>query len=528
MTDNTTSHLLQENTELRKEIRKLKAVASLQERFHEIVNNTTDLVALADRSFNVIYVNAAALKALNYASLTDVMYRHAREFYSKNSFEFIANAALKVVKAHGIWSGEAELIAQDGRAVKVTQVIIAHRDRHGEIEYYSTILHDITEHKIMEENLRKSEQRYTALSSLYPVGIFHIDPTGACAYINPRCSELLGLSLKEALGHGWQKAVHNADLKKITDRFMLMHEKEVPFRLEYRLVHPDGKVIWVHGEIVPQKNDDETVIGYIGTATDITKLRNAEKQLQERQHQLEHLTRLSTIGEMTTSIAHQFNQPLSAIVHYAGGISERFKTEAVADDIKLVITRILEQAERAGKIIHDLRAFLIKGTLQKVPIDINETVLDVISLIADRFEGSGIRMKLNLDEDIPLIAADKLHIEQVILNIVNNAVDAMQDIKPRYRKITIETKASSANSIQILIYNSGPKINCKAVEMLFEPFFTTKENGMGMGLAIAASIMRNHGGYITLKEDPNKYGACFVLTLPIDGDSVECHIAPNK
>lgn len=248
--------------------------------------------------------------------------------------------------------------------------------------------------------------------------------------------------------------------------------------------------------------------------------RHAEETSRQHQLQLAHFSRLKTMGELASGMAHELNQPLAAIVNYAGGCIERLQNEQVAPQITEAIQRINTQAERAGAIIHRLKDFLKKGDVTSDSIDVNEAIRGVLKLIELELKHDEIDVQLKLTENLPPADIDKTHFEQVVMNIAQNAIDAMREGQEEGLKVlTIETAKAQTHGgeVEIRINDTGPGITKEVIDKLFDPFFTTKKNGMGMGLSIVSSIVENHGGRIQAHSDLGR-GAEFRLFLPIRGE----------
>ena len=376
---------------------------------------------------------------------------------------------------------------------------------------------EIYTRKQVEASLRDSESRYYRLTSISPVGIFRADSKGRTIYMNERYIEIIGLPLHEALGYGWTKTIHPDDFDRVMKDTYHAWEHQLSLKSKLRHLHKDGTVVWVIAEFLNETDDQGNFKGFVGTLTDITRLMLAEEKIHQHEAELEHRARINMIGEMISGIAHEVNQPLAMIVNYTGGCLEYLQREkGVSPKILQMMQRAFDQAERAGKIIHRLKEFLRKGTLQKESLNINSTIRDAISLVSGVLRDAKINLKLELADKLPLVCADKIQVEQVVLNLVNNAVDAMMDASWLFRKITIKTQISLKNSdqLEIRVLDTGPGIAPEIADKIFDPFFTTKETGMGVGLSISATILEVHGGRISLDRE-YRDGTAFIITLPI-------------
>lgn len=235
------------------------------------------------------------------------------------------------------------------------------------------------------------------------------------------------------------------------------------------------------------------------------------KKTQQHQQELAHFSRLNTAGELASGIAHELNQPLSAIVQYTGGCLERLKKESTPKEIIEVMEKVIIQAERAGAIIHKLKDFLRKGNLNKTLINTNETIQESLTLIDIELTKNNVDVICDFEKNLPQIYADSIQIQQVILNIVNNAIDAMDD--KDLKQLTLQTSLVEDRLINITISDTGTGIAEENIEQVFSPFFTTKKEGMGMGLSISKSIIEAHQGKMSVRSILGE-GTQFCIALP--------------
>ena len=271
----------------------------------------------------------------------------------------------------------------------------------------------------------------------------------------------------------------------------------------------------VAGPILDERGD---VVRVIETMRDVTARVRAEELARKHQAELAHVSRLATMGEMAAGLAHELNQPLSAIVNYTQACLERIRagsedsTELLAD-----MERAAAQAERAGEILENIRGFAGKGESRLMPTDLNSLVCSATQLLADRLGRDGVRVDFALANELPPVAAVPIQIEQVIVNLINNSVEALVDANAASRVLSICTSVA-ADIVEFTIRDSGPGFSADVLEHMFEPFFTTKPSGLGMGLSISWSIIESHGGRLSARRD-TEAGATLTFTLPVsDGD----------
>jgi two-component system sensor histidine kinase TtrS len=245
----------------------------------------------------------------------------------------------------------------------------------------------------------------------------------------------------------------------------------------------------------------------------------AEAEARERRAELAHVHRLNTMGEMASGFAHELNQPLAAVVNYAKGAVRRLKQGAVEPgELLAVLEQVAAQAERAAAIIRRIRAFIRKEEPRHDALDFNKIIRETTGLMAAEAERQGARFVLDLAEPLPRVQADSVQIEQVIVNLVRNAIEAMAEASSPVREITLRTASAADGAVEIAVEDTGPGLPEIGRERLFDPFFTTKADGLGLGLSISQSIVEAHGGRLTATARPGG-GAVFRFALPVTGEA---------
>jgi C4-dicarboxylate-specific signal transduction histidine kinase len=288
--------------------------------------------------------------------------------------------------------------------------------------------------------------------------------------------------------------------------------------ITHRLLMPDGSVKHVKVLAHPAQ-DMEDNVEYVGVLMDITAAKRAEEALQELQASLAHVTRVTALGELTASIAHEVNQPLAAIVTY-GDAGLRWLNREVPqlDEVRSAVERMIDCAKLAGEVIARLRALSRKTTPEMVCLDINEVVNEVLSLIRREIANHQVTVRLDLaaptySTSLPPIFGDRVQLQQVILNLLVNGIQAMAVVRDRPRELLIRTQADNAGQILVEVGDCGIGIDPAHAGQLFNAFFTTKADGMGMGLSICRSIIEAHGGRIWASPNAGP-GTIFQFTLP--------------
>jgi two-component system sensor kinase FixL len=248
---------------------------------------------------------------------------------------------------------------------------------------------------------------------------------------------------------------------------------------------------------------------------DITQYQSSKEESQRLREELSHLTRVASIGELTTSLAHELNQPLTAILSNAQAIQHLLKSNTPdMPEINDALTDIVNDNRRASGVIHSLRKFLQQGDIQSLPVNINITIQETLLLINTDFIVNYISLTLDMFEDLPTVLGDYIQLQQVILNIILNAVESMKGVKIDSRKLIIRTRCNDPSIITVEIQDSGLGMDSGKIDNIFDPFFTTKHDGLGMGLSISRTIIEAHSGWIRASQNP-KGGAIFTFSLPV-------------
>ena len=303
--------------------------------------------------------------------------------------------------------------------------------------------------------------------------------------------------------------MHPQDYKFSLERYCTAFEAREPFEIEYRLRRHDGEYCWVLDKGVPRYDADGEFAGYIGTAIDITAIKRAE----ETNRALARTHRLAVMGELTAVIAHEIRQPLSAISLDAQTAEMLANSEdPPLTELRDIVSDIRQNVVRADSVISGIRVFLGKSTAQADKVDLNAVASEVLWLLSGDAVRRGVRIRSDLGEDLPPVLGDHTQLQQVLLNLVLNGMEAMESVPEPERLLTLQTRRNG-DDVEVSVTDRGPGVSSDDVPKIFETFFTSKNGGMGMGLSIARSIVAAHKGRIWVEDNP-RGGARFYFAMP--------------
>jgi PAS domain S-box-containing protein len=394
------------------------------------------------------------------------------------------------------------------------------RDESGNIvKWYGTNT-DIDDRKRAEEELRRNEAFLAEAQYLSQIGsfswrvatgeitwseqlyrIFEFDPNMLVTL------ELIGTR------------VHPKDMHLLQDMTARAQDKAHDFGYEHRLLMPDHSVKYLH-LIAHATRDRDGQLEYIGAIQDVTQRRHSEEALGKARSELAHVSRVTTLGALTASIAHEVNQPLSGIITNAGTCLRMLAADPPnVDGARETARRTIRDGNRASDVIKRLRALFSKKNPTTELMDLNEATREVIALSLSKLQRNGVILRPELADDLPLVTGDRVQLQQVIMNLLLNASEAMSGVDDRPRQAIIKTEGDEGDRVRLTVQDAGVGFEPQDVNRLFEAFYTTKRDGMGIGLSVSRSIIESHHGHLwaTPNDGP---GATFSFTIPRASESV--------
>ncbi|MBC8165914.1 MAG: PAS domain-containing protein [Bryobacteraceae bacterium] len=351
-----------------------------------------------------------------------------------------------------------------------------------------------------------------------PAMAWTVRPDGSGAFVNKRWTEYTGLSAEETAGTGWRGAVHPEDREQYWDKWRSSLAASEPFEDEARFCcAADGGYRWFLARGVPLRNKRGTIVRWYGILTDIEELKRAEEdreKLRQLEADLAHINRVSMMGELTASIAHEVNQPLTGIVSNGSACLRWLAGDPPdVEEVREAVRDIVRDGKRAGEVIARIRALTKRTAPPTEKLDVNQTVQEVLALVRDEAKRNSVTIRTRFASDLSPVSGDRVQLQQVVLNLVMNAIEAMSSVDDGARELVINTRNVDAGHVQVSLEDSGPGLDPTAASKIFDPFYTTKAAGMGMGLSISRSILQNHGGRLWATAN-NGSGASFHFSLP--------------
>ncbi len=411
---------------------------------------------------------------------------------------------------------EYRMIRADETIVWIYDVVSVEMEN-GEPAILRGFLVDVTDRKEAEAALARSESRFAELADSLPALIAYVDVEQRYRFANREYQEWHGISLSEIIGRKIRDVV-GEELYQVIGPHVetVLTGETVTYQTWAR--HPDGSRRRIDASYVPHTAESGEVLGFFALVRDITEQVRVEDEARQSRDELAHVLRVATMGELATSVAHELNQPLSAIA----ANSQAARRFLAADrpntkEAKDALTDITSDAKRAGDVIRRMRDLLIKRKLTRELVDINKVVSNVAELLRSDAVNRQVTVTLDLADELPAIYGDRTQVEQVILNLMVNAFEAMTSDEIDRRELVARTFVGDAGSTEITVSDTGPGFYPGRPDDIFEPFVTTKTNGLGMGLSISRSIINSHGGRLEAVHKPDG-GATLHITLPPGGE----------
>jgi PAS domain S-box-containing protein len=481
--------------------------------WREVFEHNPVMYFMVDATGTVLSVNGFGATQLGYTvpelvgqSVLNVFFQEDREFVLKN-----VAVCLETLGQPQSW--EVRKVRKNGTVLWVRENAKAVRRSNSQV-IVLVACEDITERKLTEDALRQSQLYLAEAQKIARTGYFRWGITTGEIFWSDEVYRIYGYEPDEkpAIELAMQRT-HPEDLVRTQQHLEKLMQEERDWEYEYRLLMPNGAVKYIRA-VNRTSKDAFGNLEMVGSVIDVTATRQAEEELHQAQAQLMHVARVTTLGELTASIAHEVNQPLAGVVSSGNACVNWLASQPPnIEKAKQSVDRIIRNANRASEVVGRVRDLAKKAPLQKVRLDINHTIQETIVLTRREIEQNRVSLRTQLSSDLPLVLADRIQLQQVILNLIINAIEAMNTLSDGPRDLHVSTRRDDSNNVVLAVRDSGAGLDPRELENIFEAFYTTKRDGLGMGLAVSRSIIEGHGG--RLWATPNEpRGAIFQLTLP--------------
>ena len=376
------------------------------------------------------------------------------------------------------------------------------------------------------ESLQSSEDRLRRVINTIPAHVWSSLPDGSVDFINQRLLESTGLSIEALLGSGWQSIVHPDDRARYIDQWRSAMAAGEPVEIEARVWTAQRDYRWLLVRNVPLRDGHGAIVKWYGTGIDIEDRKRAEDALRKTQADLAHANRVTTMGELCASLAHEINQPISGAITNASTCLRRLDREPPdLEGARAGASLIIRDANRAAEIINRVRMFFRKGVVTKERLDVNEVIQEMEILLHNEATQHSVSVQTKLAADLPLIVADRIQLQQVLMNLMINGIDAMKAVDGP-RQLTLGTQNESNEQLLVSVQDTGVGLPPDQAGQIFNAFFTTKEHGTGMGLRISRTIIEAHGGRLWAT-DNHPRGASFHFTLAVSSGAASLNASPG-
>lgn len=479
----------------------------------ELLNLTHDAIVVYDMADRITFWNQGAERL--YGWTADQAIGQPIHILTQTHADTPIDEIRRETLTRGSWQGELKRVRKSGETVVISSRWTLSRDPCGKPLAILATNNDITDAKRMEGELLRQKNELRATIDAIPGMVWSTSNDGRLVYLNRRWNEY-GVTLADDGSDIWHAIVHAEDIAALQAAWRSALATGSGFEVTARIRRGDGVYRWMHIGAAPMRDSDGHIVRWYGVNTDIEERRRAEQALDRSRSELAHVTRVTMLGEMAASIAHEVTQPLAAIVT-AGDAALRWLNRQPPDvnEAGLSIAQMTRDAKRATDIIRQIRSMAQKRDPQPALVDLNAIVRESIELVRRELQSQRVMLSVDYAEPAPTVSGDRVQLQQVVINLLMNGVQAMSSVTGRTRLMHIGTKHFDERNAHVLVEDSGTGIGEKDAGLLFNPFFTTKKDGMGMGLSICRSIVEAHGGRIWA-ESREGQGASMQFILPLE------------
>ncbi|MEM6459698.1 MAG: PAS domain S-box protein [Planctomycetota bacterium] len=491
------------------------ALRESEARFRQLAEHATDMISRHDETGRFTYVSPACRRILGYEP-DELIGQRPRVIAHPDDRQAVIDSLPRLRATDDVVSTTFRATRKDGRVVWLEA---SSRDEGGTIVVVSR---DVTDRREAEDRLRLVQSAVDQVGEAVVITDADLQRPGPrIVYVNPAFTAITGYRLDDVAGLS-PRVLQGPDTDHaVLDELRAALAAGRPFTGETVNYRKDGGKYAVEWNINPLRDAADRIINWVAIQRDVTDRRDAEQLARLHREELAHVTRLSAMGELASGLAHELNQPLAAIANYAHGLEKRLDAgRADPAAVRDAVHHLADQADRAARVVKRVRAFVVKRGTVRAPESINHLLRETLALARAEAADRGVRLEARLADGLPDVHVDRIQIEQVLLNLIRNGLEAMDmDGRPPEDKVlTVATAAirDGKPAVQVTVTDRGPGLRPGVADHLFDPFFTTKDGGMGMGLTISQSIVQAHDGRLWASPpgDPASPGTTFHLTLP--------------
>ena len=504
------------NIDIEDRKRSEEALHSNERNLTLIINTIPTSMYVLDTEGLVQFVNQAVMDYTG-LSMEDVKQEDYRDrVIHPEDFKKVRAPRAAGLRRGAPFSTEQRVLGKDGQyrwfAVRYNPLL----DEQGRIVRWYVAAFDIEDHKRAVDQL----QLLASMMHSIPAAVWSVTPDGTPDIVNQGWYDYTGQTPEYVHSHpnAWMSTMHPDDGEAAGKIYWDGIRNGTGFTMEARFLRARDKTYrWHLNRAVPVRDSAGNIIRFVGTSTDIEDLKAAQEELHDARAALAHAARVMTMGELTASIAHEINQPLAGILTNASTCLRMLAADQPnVEGARETARRTIRDANRASEVIAHLRALFAKKETAAEPFDLTEATREVIALCSSDLQRKGTLLRPDLASDLPIVIGDRIQLQQVILNLLTNAADAMLSVDDRPRELHIKTELDADGLVRVTIRDSGVGFDSEDAEKLFRAFFSTKSQGMGIGLSVSRSIIESHHGRIWAVKNEGP-GATFAFAIPRGG-----------